>query len=88
MTPFLPLRQFVNALSGAENKPRTVEAMVDVMLSAIARDLVPLRPDRAEPRVRKRRPKNYRLMTKPRKEMGPLPHRKNGVEGNPKTGLS
>jgi len=82
------LRQFANALSGAENKPRTVAAMVDEMLSAIARDLVPLRPDRAEPRVRKRRPKNYRLMTKPRREMGPLPRRKNGVERNPKTGLS
>jgi len=27
---------------------------------------LPERPDRAEPRVRKRRPKNYRLMTRPR----------------------
>lgn len=82
------LRQFANALGGAENKPRTVSAMVDEMLSAIARDLVPLRPDRVEPRVRKRRPKNYRLMTKPRKEIGPLPHRKIGREHHPKSSLS
>jgi hypothetical protein len=82
------LRQFANAASGAENKPRTVAALVDEMLLAIARDLVPLRPDRLEPRVRKRRPKNYRLLTKPRKEMGPLPHRKIGRENHPKTSLS
>lgn len=82
------LRQFANAVSGTEDKPRTVSAMVDEMLSAIARDIVPLRPDRVEPRVRKRRPKNYRLMTKPRKQMGPLPHRKIGVENHPKSPLS
>lgn len=82
------LRQFANAASGAQNKPRTLVALVDEMLLAIARDLVPLRPDRVEPRVRKRRPKNYRLLTKPRKEMGPLPHRKIGVENPPKVPLS
>lgn len=82
------LRQFANAASGAENKPRTISALVDDMLLAIARDLVPLRPNRVEPRVRKRRPKNYRLMTKPRKEIGPLPHRKVGRENLPKTPLS
>ena len=31
--------------------------------------VLPLRPDRHEPRVRKRRPKNYPLMTKPRDEL-------------------
>jgi hypothetical protein len=82
------LRQFANALSGAENKPRTVSAMIDEMLLVIADDLVPFRPGRTEPRVRKRRPKNYRLLTKPRREMGPLPHRKIGIEKYPKPGLS
>ncbi len=33
---------------------------------ALATAPVPDRPDRVEPRVRKRRPKNYRLMTRPR----------------------
>jgi hypothetical protein len=33
------------------------------LLNAIARDPVPERPGRAEPRARKRRPKNYLLLT-------------------------
>lgn len=82
------VRQFANATCGAEDKPRTISAMVDEMLSAIARDLNPHRPGRSEPRVKKRRPKNYRLMTKPRHEMEPLPHRKDGVENCPKPGLT
>ena len=82
------VRQFANALHGAENKPRTVSAMVDAMLLAIACDRLPNRPNRSEPRVRKRRPKNYRLLTKPRHEMGPLPHRNDGVENRPKNPLT
>jgi hypothetical protein len=38
------------------------------LLAAIASHRIPLRPHRSEPRVRKRRPKNYRLMTIPRHE--------------------
>jgi len=78
------LRQFANATAGVEDKPRIISAIVEEMLRAIARDLNPLRTGRSEPRVRKRRPKNYRLMTKPRQEMGSLPHRKTGVENSPK----
>src|SRR5882672_1261580 len=37
------------------------------MLAAIARDPVPFRPDRFEPRCQKRRPKNYPFMTHPRR---------------------
>jgi hypothetical protein len=33
------------------------------------------RPGRSEPRCRKRRPKNYELMTTPRQEMKEIPHR-------------
>ena len=33
------------------------------------------RPGRSEPRCRKRRPKNYELMTRPRHEMKEIPHR-------------
>ncbi len=82
------VRQFANGLHGAENKPRTVSAMVDEMLLAIARDLLPHRPNRSEPRAKKRRLKNYRLLTKPRHKMGPLPHRNYGVENHPKTVLT
>lgn len=36
------------------------------LLRILSREVVPERPGRVEPRVRKRRPKNYRLMTRPR----------------------
>jgi len=36
------------------------------LLRIIAADQVPDRPNRYEPRVKKRRPKNYRLLTRPR----------------------
>lgn len=40
--------------------------MVACLLEWIASDVVPDRPDRVEPRRRKRRPKEYSLLTKPR----------------------
>ena len=40
--------------------------LVQELLHLLARDVVPDRPNRVEPRVVKRRPKNYRRMTKPR----------------------
>ena len=82
------VRQFANATCGAEDKPRTISAMVDEMLLAIARDPNPHRPGRSEPRVKKRRPKNYRLLTRHRHAMGPLPHRNDGVEIHLKTLLT
>ena len=39
------------------------------LLSWIARDKLPSRPNRIEPRAVKRRPKEYALMNKPRSEM-------------------
>ncbi|OQC07176.1 MAG: Transposase DDE domain protein [Candidatus Hydrogenedentes bacterium ADurb.Bin101] len=54
--------------------------MFDAMLNAIVRDPVPERPDRAEPRARKRRPKNYQLLTKPRREFRECPHRSRYVK--------
>lgn len=41
----------------------------DLLLKLVGRQIVPYRPDRIEPRVRKRRSKNYRLMTRPRAEL-------------------
>jgi hypothetical protein len=38
-------------------------------LRAIAQHRVADRPDRFEPRMMKRRPKNYNRLTKPRKEV-------------------
>ena len=47
---------------------RLVQALYDL----IAGEALPNRPNRAEPRVRKRRPKSFPLMTKPRKELKKL----------------
>jgi hypothetical protein len=41
------VRSFANATSAALGKPRTISALIDDMLLAIARDLVPLRPARS-----------------------------------------
>jgi hypothetical protein len=44
-------------------------------LLIIAKDIVPDRPNRQEPRARKRRPKNYQLLNKPRSQFREIPHR-------------
>jgi len=43
--------------------------LIGKLLLAIASDQVPQRPLRSEPRVKKRRPKNYQFLTKPRHNM-------------------
>ena len=45
------------------------------LLEVIARDQVPDRPGRREPRAVKRRPKPYQLLNHPRHLMKELPHR-------------
>jgi len=82
------VRHFANAAHAAEGRPRTIRALTAELLMAVAKDPNPLRPGRSEPRAVKRRRKNYHLLTKPRHEMGHLPHRKTGLEKNPKPGLS
>jgi len=51
-----------------ESKEKQRETM-DLMLQQIASVRLPNRPERAEPRVKKRRPKKVRLMTKSRREL-------------------
>ena len=43
--------------------------LYQLLLNWIAHDILPYRPDRLEPRVKKRRPKTYPLMNQPRSEM-------------------
>ncbi len=50
-------------------KPRKSKQFIAELLLVIASDQVPLRPKRSEPRAKKRRPKNYQLLTKPRHRM-------------------
>lgn len=69
------LRQWAPLLAGTARQPAMYHRLFQKLLACIARDLVPLRPERVEPRAKKRRPKNYQLLTKPRHRMGNLPHR-------------
>lgn len=69
------LRHWSASLEALRGKPRKQKALLDAMLELIAKDLVPLRPGREEPRAKKRRPKNYQLLTKPRKKMVTSGHR-------------
>jgi len=81
-------RHFADVIHAASSSPRKQQRLIDDMLSLIASDLLPERPGRSEPRVKKRRPKNYQLLTKPRSLMGNLPHRNRPSKSHPKSSLS
>lgn len=65
------LRQWTDIFNAAHSQPREQRRLFDQLLQILADDIVPYRPKRSEPRVRKRRPKNYRLMTRPRHQNAP-----------------
>jgi hypothetical protein len=77
------LRHFADVIHAAHGKPRQQAALLNTLLEIIAKDQLPHRPGRHEPRVKKRRSKNYHLLTKPRHHMHVPPHR-----NRPKTRLS
>jgi hypothetical protein len=59
------LRQFTNTMAQARGR-KTRQQLWEDLLWTIARDLVPLRPGRREPRAVKHRPKPFPLLTRPR----------------------
>jgi hypothetical protein len=69
------VRHFAAAIHAAQATPRKQDALIDEMLAIIATDCVPERSGRSEPRAKKRRAKNYHLLTKPRTAMRVPPHR-------------
>ena len=69
------LHHFADAIRAADAKPRQQAQLYSEMLRVIALDQLPIRPHRSEPRAKKRRPKNYHLLTKPRKSMRITQHR-------------
>jgi hypothetical protein len=77
------LRHWSASIEAMRGMPRKQRALLDAMFELIAKDLVPLRPGREEPRAKKRRPKNYHLLTKPRRKM-----RIRGHRNRPKSVLS
>ena len=60
--------QTLNNFLLSMNKQTDIEQWCRALINAIGTHRVADRPDRYEPRVRKRRPKPYPLMTKPRND--------------------
>ena len=77
------IRQFSNAIERAPNGKLRRQLWED-LLRTLARDLVPLRPDRREPRAIKRRPKPYPLLNKPRRQFVEISHRSEYWKGRPR----
>ena len=80
--------EFAAAVHAASSTPRKQDALIAEMLAAIASGPVPLRPHRSEPRAKKRRPKNYRLLTQSRHTMTLNQHRNRWKAKAPKPALS
>lgn len=68
------VRQWAPALKAIKSAKGKGEMIRDILL-LISRDIVPDRPDRQEPRARKRRPKSFQLLGKPRAEFREIQHR-------------
>lgn len=66
------IRQWAPALATAQPNHHD---LYQQMLLYIAADKLPLRPNRTEPRARKRRAKNYQLLNKPRSQFKEIQHR-------------
>jgi hypothetical protein len=69
------LRQWAPAMTLLQLEMEEREALYLKMLYYIAKDKLLQRPGRMEPRARKRRPKNYQLLNKPRGEFSEIYHR-------------
>lgn len=67
-------RQYTAAISAARNRSLRHQLWLD-LLTNLARDKVPLRPGRQEPRALKQRPKNFGWLTKPRQRYKAIAHR-------------
>jgi len=77
------VRQFSLAIAQACSKKKQSQLVVD-LLEVIARDEVPERRDRREPRAVKRRPKAFPLLNKPRDQFQEISHRNRYWKSNPR----
>jgi hypothetical protein len=77
------LRQYSDAIAQARNRKMRRQLWEDLLLN-LARDLVPNRPNRTEPRAVKRRPKPYPLLNKPRRKFEEIAHRNRYWKGRPR----
>ena len=74
------LRQWRELFENAKTQSRAVCQLRKLFYQTIADHLLLDRPNRSEPRAVKRRPKNFRLLTKPRHEMIVERNRKRGTK--------
>ena len=77
------LRQYSSAIGQARNAKMRAQLWEDLLVN-LARDLVPYRPNRLEPRSLKRRPKNFGWLTKPRRKFRECLHRNRHWKSNPR----
>ena len=77
------LRQY-SAVMGQARTHRMKRRLWQDLLRTLARDLVPRRPGRTEPRAVKRRPKPFPLLNRPRRKFVELPHRNSRWHGGPR----
>jgi hypothetical protein len=63
------LRQWQELFEGSQQHPRRLGHLRRRFYETVAGDPLLVRPERSEPRAVKRRPKNFRLLTKPRAQM-------------------
>jgi len=68
------VRQWAPALA-AERSSNARRRLLERFWRCLARDTIPWRPDRLEPRARKRRAKNYQLLNQPRSHFKEIQHR-------------
>jgi hypothetical protein len=77
------LRQYSNVLARTRSGKLRQELWEDLLL-CLARDAVPSRPNRREPRALKRRPKQYPLLNQPRRKFVEISHRCRYWKGRPR----
>jgi hypothetical protein len=77
------LRQFSVAIGQARSRKKHKQ-LIAGLLAIVARDQLPDRPGRREPRAVKRRPKPYPLLNRPRHQFKEIPHRNRYWKNNPR----
>jgi hypothetical protein len=77
------VRQFATAIAQARSRKRQ-KRLLEKLLEVIARDLVPERFGRYEPRAVKRPPKPDPLPNRPRDSFKTIPHRNSYWKNNPR----
>jgi hypothetical protein len=80
------VRQYSQAIGQARH-PKLRRRLWEDLLLNLARDLVPLRPNRCEPRAIKHRPKPFPLLNQPRHRFVEISHRSQYWKGRPRNYL-